>query len=202
VINPPIDVERFHLSPEHDGYYLVLSRLVAYKRIDLAISACNTLKRRLFVIGDGPDRKRLETMAGNSVTFLGRLSDAEVEKYVCRCRALIFPGEEDFGMTPLEVAAAGKPTLAFAGGGALETIVPGLTGVVFARQDSQSVINGIEDLECRNWSSNALRKHATNFDRRVFRTQFQNLFRSMGIDAKLNAFPEPRDLPYQAAAAS
>src|SRR5580704_9123155 len=103
VIHPPIDLGRFRASVEQDDYYLVLARLVSYKRIDLAVQACTQLGRRLLVIGDGPDRERLMAIAGKTVSFLGRLSDGEVEHYAARCRALIFPGEEDFGMAPLEI---------------------------------------------------------------------------------------------------
>ena len=106
VIHPPVDLSRFHLSQEQGDYYVVLSRLISYKRIDLAVTACSLLRRKLLVIGDGPDRARLEAMAGPTVTFLGRASDKDVERYVSRCRALLFPGEEDFGLAPLEVAAA------------------------------------------------------------------------------------------------
>jgi glycosyltransferase involved in cell wall biosynthesis len=110
VIHPPIDIDRFHPCNVREDYYVVLSRLVPYKRIDLAVRACTQLRRKLLVLGDGPDRKILEAMAGPSVQFLGRISDRDVEHYVSRCRALLFPGEEDFGMAPLEVAAAGRPT--------------------------------------------------------------------------------------------
>ena len=102
VIEPPIETSRFRISRSIDDYYLILSRLVAYKRIDLAVEACTRTGRRLIVIGDGPDRERLMTMAGPTVTFLGRQPDSAVNRYASRCRALIFPGEEDFGMAPLE----------------------------------------------------------------------------------------------------
>mgnify|MGYP003286550777 CR=1 FL=1 len=123
VIPPPIDVERFQTSSQIEDYYLVLSRLVPYKRIDLAIEACKRLRRKLVIIGDGPDRERLEKLAGPQTQFLGRQSDSQVNHYASHCRALLFPGEEDFGMVPLEVNAAGRPVIAFKGGGAVETVV-------------------------------------------------------------------------------
>jgi glycosyltransferase involved in cell wall biosynthesis len=187
VIHPPIDVDRFQLSTDQDDYYLILSRLVSYKRLDIAIEACNRLNRRLIVIGGGPDRRRLEEIAGPSVKFLGRLSDDEVNTYVSKCRALLFPGEEDFGMTPLEMAAAGKPTVAFRGGGALETIVPGVTGTLFSQQTAESVIGGIEELESLTWSPPALRSHAMKFSKRVFRSRFHSLVNSMGLGVKLTS---------------
>jgi glycosyltransferase involved in cell wall biosynthesis len=158
---------------------------VAYKRLDIAIEACNRLKRHLIVIGGGPDRARLESLAGPTVVFKGRLPDNEVNDYVARCQALLFPGEEDFGLTPLEVASAGKPTVAFRGGGALETIVPYVTGVLFDTDTAASVANAIEELENTTWSPTALRHHASRFDRSVFHRRFRTLISSMGININL-----------------
>ena len=168
VIPPPIEVDRFQMSRQVDDYYLVLSRLIPYKRIDLAIEACNRLGRRLVIIGDGPDRERLEKLAGPKVEFLGRQPDSQVNLYASRCRALLFTGEEDFGMVPLEVNAAGRPVIAYRGGGATETVVEGLTGMFFNKPDAASLIDAIEDFEDRSWSQNALRRHAEKFDRSVF----------------------------------
>ena len=144
VIHPPINIRRFRPSAGHDDYYLVLARLVSYKRIDLAIQACNLAGRKLLIIGDGPDRKRLEQLAGPTITFAGRLSDRDVEHHAGRCRALIFPGEEDFGMVPLEVAAAGRPTIAYRAGGATETILDGITGVFFDGPNPEALVDAIE----------------------------------------------------------
>ncbi|HEV2884250.1 MAG TPA: glycosyltransferase [Pyrinomonadaceae bacterium] len=168
VIPPPIDVDRFQPSNEVDDYYLVLSRLMPYKRIDLAVEACKRMDRRLIVIGDGPDRARLEKLAGPKTEFLGRQPDHLVSHYASRCRALLFPGEEDFGMVPLEVNAAGRPVIAFRGGGAMETVVEGVTGVFFDRQESDALAEAIEDFEGRFWHQQLLRRHAEKFDPRVF----------------------------------
>ena len=168
VIPPPIEVDRFQMSTQLDDYYLVLSRLIPYKRIDLAIEACNRLGRRLVIIGDGPDRERLEKLAGPKIEFLGRQPDSQVNLYASRCRALLFTGEEDFGMVPLEVNAAGRPVIAYRGGGAMETVIEGLTGVFFNTPTAASLIGAIEDFESRSWSQNALRRHAEKFDRSVF----------------------------------
>ena len=129
VLHPPIRVNRFTPSDEVDDYYLVVSRLAAYKRLELAIEACERLGRPLRIVGEGPDRSRLERIAGANTTFLGRLPDSDVAGLMSRCRALIFPGEEDFGLTPLEVSAAGRPCIAFGRGGSVETVVSGLNGV-------------------------------------------------------------------------
>jgi glycosyltransferase involved in cell wall biosynthesis len=173
VIPPPINIRRFHLSSEQDDYYLVLSRLVAYKRIDLAVEACTRLGRPLVVIGDGPDRARLERMAGPTVKFLGRQPDAEVARYAARCRALLFPGEEDFGLTPLEINAAGRPVIAYRAGGALDTVVPGVTGLFFERQTSHGLIAALEEFEGYGWDPQALRRHAEGYDRQHFAARFR-----------------------------
>jgi glycosyltransferase involved in cell wall biosynthesis len=180
VIHPPIDVNRFRPSSEQDDYYLVLARLVSYKRIDLAIEACAALGRRLLIIGDGPDRARLMAKAGPTVEFLNHLSDAQVEHYASHCRALIFPGEEDFGMAPLELAAAGRPTIAYRAGGAVETILEDVTGVFFDRQQSSELAEAIERLEQKEWQPETLRSHAESFGVDVFQSRFQQFLARIG----------------------
>jgi glycosyltransferase involved in cell wall biosynthesis len=184
VIHPPIDVGRFHMSEEPDDYYLVLARLVSYKRIDLAVRACSLLKKKLFVVGDGPHRQALESEAGPSVTFCGRLPDFEVDHLVSRCRALIFPGEEDFGMAPLEVAAAGRPCIAYRAGGATETIVDGVTGKFFDQQDVDHLMVAIEQFELQSWSPLELRKHAEGFSVDVFRERMRSFLTKAGVPAR------------------
>lgn len=168
VIPPPIDVQRFQMANEVDDYYLVLSRLMPYKRIDLAIEACKRMNRRLIIIGDGPDRQRLEKLADDRIEFLGRQPDKIVNYYAARCQALLFPGEEDFGMVPLEVNAAGRPVIAYRGGGALETVVENVTGVFFDQQNGHSLAEAIEKFEGLSWQQEILRHHAEKFDRNVF----------------------------------
>ena len=168
VIPPPIEVNRFHMSNDIEDYYLVLSRLMPYKRIDLAIEACKRMNRRLVIIGDGPDRARLEKLGDDRIEFLGRQPDAIVNYYAARCRALIFPGEEDFGMAPLEANAAGRPVIAYRGGGAVETVEEGKTGIFFDQPNSRSLCTAIEQFEAMFWSQILLRRHAEKFDRNVF----------------------------------
>ncbi len=187
IIPPPIDVNRFKPSPIQDDYYLVLSRLVGYKRIDLAIEACTRLGRRLVVIGDGPDRARLEALAGPTIQFLGRASDSVVETYASRCRALLFPGEEDFGMVPLEINAAGRPVIAYKAGGALDTVVDGLSGVFFEKDVSDSLADAIQDFESRSWNVKAIREHAEQFDSASFQQKFVELLRT--LNSKFSATP-------------
>jgi|HubBroStandDraft_2_1064218.scaffolds.fasta_scaffold140139_1 glycosyltransferase involved in cell wall biosynthesis len=181
VIPPPIDAGRFVLQAQQDDYYLVLARFVSYKRIDLAVSACNTLGRRLFVLGGGPESDKLRALAGPTVTVLGHVSDDEATRYASECRALLFPGEEDFGMAPLELAAAGRPTIAYRAGGALETIVEGTTGIFFDQQDVSSLAEAILRFETMSWDPNTLRAHALRFDVSQFRRKFYTLLDSLGF---------------------
>lgn len=168
VIPPPIDVNRFQMSNDVQDYYLILSRLISYKRIDLAIEACKRMNRRLIIIGDGPDRARLEKLADDRIEFLGRQPDQIVNYYLARCRALLFPGEEDFGMAPLEANAAGRPVIAYNAGGARETVVDGKTGVFFDHPNSGELSKAIERFESMVWSQILLRRHAEKFDNNVF----------------------------------
>ncbi len=172
VIEPPIETSRFWISKTVDDYYLILSRLIAYKRIDLAVEACTRTGRRLMVIGSGPDRERLEAMAGPTVTFLGRQPDSAVNRYASRCRALIFPGEEDFGMAPLEVNAAGRPVVAYGAGGATETIREQVNGILFREQSTESLIEALEQFERQHWDPQSIRKVAMRYDIHLFQERF------------------------------
>lgn len=181
VIHPPINIQRFAPSNEQEDYYLILSRLVSYKRIDLAIQACSMSGRKLLVIGDGPDRARLEALAGPNVTFAGRLPDLQVEHFASRCRGLIFPGEEDFGMVPLEIAAAGRPTIAFHAGGATETVIDGSTGVFFHEPTPESLLAAMERFETMEWSPEVLRRHAEGFSIDAFQSRFRSFLARVGM---------------------
>jgi len=175
VIHPPVDVERFRVADTIGDYYLVVSALVPYKRVDLAIDAANRLGRRLLVVGTGPEEGRLRALAGPTVEFLGWRHDREVAALYARCRALLFPALEDFGIAPLEAAAAGRPTIALGRGGALETMV-GLdaaepaTAVFFHEQTAEALIDGIRTFEAAagRFEPKALRARAEQFDRPVF----------------------------------
>jgi Glycosyltransferase len=168
VIEPPIVTSRFSISKRVEDFYLILARLVPYKRIDLAVDACSKTGRQLVVIGDGPDRERLMERAGPTVTFLGRQPDAEVNRLASQCRALIFPGEEDFGMAPLEINAAGRPVVAYGAGGATETIIEGMNGVLFREQSVDSLVDALNQFEREEWDPAAIRRHALKYDIGVF----------------------------------
>jgi glycosyltransferase involved in cell wall biosynthesis len=177
VIYPPVEVERFRVQTEADDYYLVVSRLVGYKRIDRAVGAFNLLKKRLLIVGDGPDRERLERMAGPTIRFLGWATDDETKRYLERCRGLIFPGREDFGIAPVEAQACGKPVIALAAGGALETVVPEETGVFFPNPTEESLAEATERAHRTKWSPYRIRENANRFSKEVFVRETEELIR-------------------------
>jgi glycosyltransferase involved in cell wall biosynthesis len=181
VLFPPVDCQRFTVSHCSEPSYLIVSRLLSYKRIDLAIEACERIGRRLIVVGDGPDRRRLESLCGPHTKLMGRLSDADVALHMSQCQALLFPGEEDFGLTPLEANAAGKPCIAYAKGGTLDTIIDGVTGVLFAEASAESIAEAIIRSESTKWTPELLRCHAERFDTAVFAEKFVE-FVSRSVD--------------------
>ena len=155
-----------------------MSRLVPYKRIDLAVQACTEASLPLLVIGDGRDLHSLRTMAGPTVKFAGRLSDNEVRQHMARCRALIFPGEEDFGITPVEAQAAGRPVVAYAGGGAVETVLDGETGVLFREPTVASLREALERVTTMPTDPSRLVQHAAKFDVSEFRVKLRQVLRT------------------------
>lgn len=163
VIFPPVEVDRFRPAERREDFYLILSRLVPYKRIDLAVEAFKRLGRPLLIVGHGRDRPALEARAGSGIRFLGRLPDREVRELLPRARALIFPGREDFGITPVEANAAGVPVVAYRAGGALDTVVDGKTGVLFEPQTPEALTEAVDALERRRWDPQRLREHAERF---------------------------------------
>lgn len=177
VVYPPVDVERFQVGERSDDFYLIVSRLVAYKRIDLAVEAFTAMGKRLVVIGDGPDRARLEAMAGPTVEFLGRAPDELVTEKMATCRAYVFPGSEDFGIVPVEAQACGKPVVAYRDGGALETVVEGKTGVFFDRPDASSLAAAVLDLERRDWDPRRIRQNAERFSTARFLEETRELLK-------------------------
>jgi glycosyltransferase involved in cell wall biosynthesis len=176
VIYPPVDTGRFTVSSQDDGFLLVVSALVPYKRVDLALEACALTGDRLVVVGEGPERDRLARMAGPAVELTGWLPDEEVRDLYGRCSAVLFPGEEDFGIVPLEAMATGKPVVAFARGGALETVLetPSLaTGVLFAEQSARSLAGAIARVRRRVFDPAGLRSFALTFDRALFKERMR-----------------------------
>jgi glycosyltransferase involved in cell wall biosynthesis len=183
IIYPPVDTERFVPSGQVGDYYLVVSRLVPYKRVDLAVQAFSRLDRPLIVVGDGRDRASLQTMAGPSVTFTGRLPDREVADLMGRCQALIFPGVDDFGITPVQAMAAGRPVIAYAAGGALDTVIEGRTGLFFREPAPEALGAAVEQLEALTFDPARIRRHAERFGRPLFEQQLAAF-----IDQQMEAF--------------
>ncbi len=163
VVPPPVEVERFAVASQRGAYFLVLARLIPYKRLDLAVRACTELGLPLRIIGAGRDLARLQALAGPTVTFLGALPDAAVQAHLARCRALLFPGAEDFGIAAVEAQACGKPVIAYGAGGALTTVIPGHTGSLFPDQTVASLIAALQTFRDADFDPHAIRRHAETF---------------------------------------
>lgn len=168
IIHPPVRMPASAPEAVTEDYYLIVSRLVPYKRIDLAVAAFNRLGLPLRVIGDGRDRRALEAMAGPNIRFLGYVPDAGVEAQMARCRALILPGEEDFCLTPVEAMGVGRPAVAYGGGGALDTIVDGVTGLFFHEQTPESLGEAVSRLEDVPFDPATIAARARTFDEAHF----------------------------------
>jgi len=169
VIHPPVDTERFRPSSEREDYYLIVSRLIPYKRIDLAVRAFNQLGRPLVIAGGGRDREALEALAGPTVTFLGYVPDEELPGLYARCRAYVLPGVEDFCIAPVEAQAAGRPVIAYGAGGALDTVIEGDTGVFFRRQTPEALAEAVRAFDPDAIDPDACSANADRFDVAVFR---------------------------------
>lgn len=183
VIHGPVDTARFTKSDTTLDYYLVVSALVPYKRVDLAVETFNQRGQRLIIVGSGPEESRLKAKAASNIEFLGWQGDESLAKFYANCRALIFPGEEDFGIVPLEAMASGKPVIAFAKGGALETVVgegDRRTGIFFHEQSVKALTMAIKEFEGTVFDPHAIRSHAESFGRPVFKRKLQTF-----IEAKV-----------------
>lgn len=175
VIPPPVDVERFETTGTPAGdYYLCAGQLMGYKRVDIAVAAFSELGLPLVVAGTGPQLGALRRKAGRNITFLGWTSDKELSRTIAGCRALVFPGEEDFGIVPVEAMAAGRPVIAFRRGGALDSVIDGVTGAFFDAQTSESLIQAVRLFEGERgrYDSARIARHAREFDRPHFLERF------------------------------
>lgn len=175
IIYPPVDTARFQPAPSADleDYYLVVSRLIPYKRIDLAVQAATALDLPLKIAGRGRDLERLRSLAGESVEFLGYVPDDALPGLMAKCRALIFPGLEDFGITPVQAQAAGRPVIAYGGGGALDTVKPGFTGEFFDTLHIESLKTVWRKFDATAYNPAMVRQHALQFDTAVFQERIQ-----------------------------
>jgi glycosyltransferase involved in cell wall biosynthesis len=203
VIYPPVDTVAGRLTARAEDYYLVVSRLVAYKRVDLAIAACNRLGRRLRVVGAGPEYKRLRKLAGPTIEFLGKLGTGPLHEIYARCRALLFPAEEDFGIVPVEAQSFGRPVIAYGRGGALETVIglrPGATaetatGIFFHEQTAEAlgrVIAAFEKAES-SFRPGFVRAHAQRFSKERFREEFTRFTASRLTEFQASAAKWPQE---------
>lgn len=179
VIYPPVDLDKWRPSndPQEENYFLVVSRLVKYKKIDLAIKAFNQLKLPLKIVGVGRELSKLKRLAKSNIKFLGQLTDRELLGYYQKSQAVIYPQEEDFGLVPLEAQACGTPVIAYQGGGALESVVEGKTGLFFSPQGVESLIEAIKKFKILKprLEPEACRQNAEKFGKQAFKIKFQKL---------------------------
>jgi glycosyltransferase involved in cell wall biosynthesis len=175
VIPPPVDTQTFSpLNVRRENYYVAVGRLVKYKRFDLAIAACQEMKRELRVIGDGPERGALEKMSDAHIKFLGTQTHAEIREQLAGARALLFAGLEDFGIVPVEAQAMGCPVIAFGAGGVLDTVRDGETGVLFGEQSAAALVSAMQRADEMRWDVNRLRENAKFFSIQNFKTRLLN----------------------------
>jgi len=174
VIHPPVDTINYNLAEKTGNYFLAVGRLIPYKRFDLAIQAANVLGVKLRIVGTGPEEARLRGMAGKHVTFMGKVSEAQLQRMYGECQALIFPQVEDFGLTAVEVQACGRPVVALRAGGALETVVPNRTGILFAEQTVSSLADAMQRATTHRWIKKSIQKHADSFDINVFKKKLHD----------------------------
>jgi len=174
VINPPVSSDNFKISDKIKDYYLIVGRALPYKRFDIVIAAFNELGLPLKIIGKGPEIEKLKKMAQKNIEFLGYLDDQKTSEYYSRCKALIFPSEEDFGITPLEAMASGRPVIAYEGGGAVETVINDETGIFFREQSSASVMEAVKRFDQKKFNPEKVRRHALEFDQNIFKKKMND----------------------------
>ena len=184
VIHPSINIDEFYIDNEKEDYYLVLSELNEYKRVDIAIDAFNKLNKPLYIIGDGPLINKFKNMSNTNITFLSNIDDRQKNIYLSKSKALVFPGIEDFGIVPLESMASGTPVIAYKKGGVLDYLKDGLNGIFFNEQSSKSLINSIKkfEKEKNTFDPNEIRKSILNFTFDNFSFNFNNAIKKYGIN--------------------
>lgn len=195
VIYPPVAIDSFDASQPAEDFYLSVGQLVRYKRIDLLVEAFNQLQRRLVVIGDGDMLPALRRMAKPNVQLLGRQSFEIIRSYYSRCRALVFPGIEDFGMVPVEAMASGKPVIAFSQGGVRESVIDGLSGLLFHEQTPDAVMDAVMRFESveGDFDRQAIRSHSRQFSEQTFKDRFRKFLADLGVAGRPEAiFPRVR----------
>lgn len=179
VIHPPVSADKFKIRDRGkkglsaQNYYLIVGRALPYKRFDIAVEAFNKLGLPLKIIGQGPEIKKLRKAARANIEFLGYLSDKEITRYYACCKALIFPQKEDFGITALEAMSAGRPVIAYRGGGALETVAENKTGIFFDSQTPGTIIRAVKKFDNYYFNPKEIREHALGFDKKIFKEKIK-----------------------------
>lgn len=183
IMYPPVDTRRFKPQKEHGNYFLIVSTLSPYKKIDLAVQLFNKIGKELVIIGSGSHYEYLKNIAASNVHLMGFKDDETVKKYMENCRALIFPGEEDFGITPVEAMACGKPVLAYGKGGSLETILPGVTGELFYESTVESMEDGLGRLIINEpaYDPEKIHRHAVRFSKQKFTDNFKAFIKKTAL---------------------
>lgn len=184
VINPPVSFDEFAISDKQGDFYLLLGQLVAYKRSDIAVKSFNESGKKLIVVGEGEQFDELKAIAKENVTLVGRQSFSEIKRLLSECKALIFPGVEDFGIVPLEAMASGRPVIAYKKGGATETVVDGVTGMFFEEQTVSSLSLAVDKYERvkMQFDSQNIRKHAEMYNKERFKHEFEKLIKTIRFD--------------------
>lgn len=174
VIHPPVEIDRFGIAPVQKDYYLMVGRLIAYKRHDIAIEAFNQLKLPLKIIGRGPELERLKKLAGPTIEFLGRVDEEALPKYYAECRGFVFPQEEDFGIVAIEALASGRPLIAYRGGDIPEHMEDGKMGVFFEEQTSEAVVAAVERFQGMQFNPSYIRSRVERFDKAQFKAKMKD----------------------------
>ncbi len=174
VIHPPVDVKKFHIGKKQDNYFLMVGRIIAYKRFDIAVHAFNKLGLPLKIIGRGPELKRLKKIAKSNIEFLGRVPDGKLADYYAGCQAFIFPQEEDFGIVAIEAMASGRPLIAYRGGDIVEHMEEGKTGIFFENQTPNDIIVAVRKFNSKNYNPEYIRKSVLGFDKEIFKKKIKN----------------------------
>jgi len=181
-----VETARFRPAPAHDDYYLIVSRLIPYKRLDLAVRAFNQLGRPLVIAGAGRDRAALEALAGPTITFLGYAPDEDLPELYARCRAYILPGTEDFCITPVQAQAAGRPVIAYGAGGALDTVVEGETGLFFHSPTPEALAAAVRAFDPGKIAPSACVENAARFDKGVFKQELTRFIKKNIQESSFN----------------
>ncbi|HSA08099.1 MAG TPA: glycosyltransferase, partial [Candidatus Moranbacteria bacterium] len=177
IVHPPVDTQKFAImeNAQPQKYFLMVGRLITYKRHDIAIEAFNKMRLPLKIIGRGPEMKRLQKMAGPTIEFLGRVDDEELKKYYAECQAFVFPQEEDFGIVAIEALASGKPLIAYRGGDIPEHMEEEKMGVFFDKQSPKAIIEAVEKFKKLSFDPSYIRSKVLKFDREVFKEKMKEI---------------------------